>query len=502
MISFWKNAKDVRGRVFIPKFYDPGLEAERASLADTHNFIRLGDLVETGQISVSTGDEIGKAAYGTGDIPFVRTSDISNWETKSAPKQGVSRSIYDEYVKKQDVRSGDILLVRDGTYLIGTNCFVTALDREIVFQSHILKFRVIDNTALDPRILFLALNSRIVRRQIRSFQFTADTIDTIGHRYLDIIISIPKDARRVSMIAEEAQGALDTRVKGKSFIKQAPFLMEEALAENSSAKIYQFLDADIGQLGAGKQDTVTSEFGHFEAFWHSISSISDRILLPKYYDPEITEELRVLGRNCDCVSIGDLVASGKLEIATGDEIGKMAYGTGDIPFLRTSDFANWEVKHDPKQGVSGEIYEQYRASQDLQEEDILLVRDGTYLIGSSCMISGEDTTALYCGGLIKLRSNDRSALDPYLLLALLNSYIVKRQIRTKQFTRDVIDTLGPRLREVVLPIPKSATLRDEISTAVKIIVEQRISARQTIARLSRELDLMLPGGDSLEELSE
>ena len=38
-----------------------------------------------------------------------------------------------------------------------------------------------------------------------------------------------------------------------------------------------------------------------------------------------------------------------LSADTGVEIGKMAYGTGDIPFVRTSDLAQWEIKRDPKQ---------------------------------------------------------------------------------------------------------------------------------------------------------
>ena len=80
-------------------------------------------------------------AYGTGEIPFVRTSDISNWEIKTIPKQGVSVGIYESYNSNQDVRDKDILLVRDGTYLIGTNCFVTELDLPMLYQSHILKLR-------------------------------------------------------------------------------------------------------------------------------------------------------------------------------------------------------------------------------------------------------------------------------------------------------------------------------------------------------------------------
>ncbi|MGS0724259.1 hypothetical protein, partial [Shewanella sp. 30m-9] len=204
-----------------------------------------------------------------------------------------------------------------------------------------------------------------------------------------------------------------------------------------------------------KQDTVTSEFGHFETFWVDSKNIKERIYLPKYYDPEIIDELSNLSSTCDCVSIQELCNDNFLTVSTGDEIGKMAYGTGIIPFVRTSDFSNWELKHDPKQGVADEIYESYKKSQDVKAGDILLVRDGTYLIGTSCIITSEDEKMLFCGGLYKIRVNENDSIDQWLLLALLNSYLVKRQIRTKQFTRDVIDTIGKRLFEVVLPIPKS-----------------------------------------------
>ena len=103
----------------------------------------------------------------------------------------------------------------------------------------------------------------------------------------------------------------------------------------------------------------------------------------------INEDLDTLAETCDLVTIAELVEDGVLSLASGDEPGKMAYGTGTIPFVRTSDFANWEIKHDPKQGVSEQIYNAYATKEDVQAEDILLVRDGTYLIGNTCIITPE-----------------------------------------------------------------------------------------------------------------
>ncbi|HCY3310358.1 TPA: hypothetical protein O1M02_005197, partial [Escherichia coli] len=153
----------------------------------------------------------------------------------------------------------------------------------------------------------------------------------------------------------------------------------------------------------------------------------------------------------------------------------------------TSDFSNWEIKFDPKQGVSEEIYEEYKERQDIKENDILLVRDGTYLIGSSCIITAYDVKSLYCGGLYKIRVENDQELDPYLLLGILNTYIVKRQIRTKQFTRDVIDTIGKRIEEVILPIPKSNELRKKISDSIEHIVKERIDARMEMSKMSNTI---------------
>jgi hypothetical protein len=489
MIKFWIQSDKIRERVFIPKFYNPEIVTRLEQLKATHDCLRISEMMTAGTIAVGSGDEIGKAAYGTGDIPFVRTSDIVNWEIKAAPKQGVSQEIYEEYAPSQNVEQGDILLVRDGTYLIGVNCFVTKFDKQLLYQSHLIKLRVNDKAALDPRLLFLALNCDVVQRQLRSFQFTADIIDTIGRRFFDTVIPIPKDATVRDSLSARTEAALKTRMKGKAFIKHCPMLMEEVLRTGSAEPLAKFGAASEDEIVETLQhETISSEFGGFAYFWLYSDEIKDFILVPKYYEPSIREELAALESHCDVRSFAELRDSDAVRYHTGDEIGKMAYGTGNIPFLRTSDFSNWEVSHDPKQGVSRGIYDEYAEPEDVREHDILLVRDGTYLVGSSCIITEEDTRCLFCGGLLKIRTLKPDRLDPFLLLGLLNSYIVKRQIRTKQFTRDVIDTLGNRLDEVILPIPKSPAVRKAIADAVREVIQTRIDARHTISALATEIE--------------
>lgn len=210
-LGFLLPSNQIQNRIFVPKYYDPEIEAELEALTKTHNLLRLGDLQKNKSISVDTGVEIGKMAYGTGTIPFIRTSDLSNWEIKADFKHGVSREIYNEIKHKIDVRIGDILLVRDGTYLIGTSAIVTEADLPMLFQSHIYRVRVLKPQAISPWLLFACLNTPIVKRQIRSKQFTQDIIDTLGKRLAEIRIPVPKDAAVATKIGQEVEEIIGSR---------------------------------------------------------------------------------------------------------------------------------------------------------------------------------------------------------------------------------------------------------------------------------------------------
>jgi len=105
-----------------------------------------------------------------------------------------------------------------------------------------------------------------------------------------------------------------------------------------------------------------------------------------------------------------------------------------------------------------------------------------------CILTEKDTKILYCGGLYKLRIEKPEKIDPYLLLALLNAPIVRRQMRAKQFTRDIIDTLGKRLFEVLLPIPKDAELAARIAKETRSVIDTRAKLRDRTKEIALEVE--------------
>jgi type I restriction enzyme M protein len=212
-------------------------------------------------------------------------------------------------------------------------------------------------------------------------------------------------------------------------------------------------------------------------------------MIPKYYDPSINAELRSMHADFNMMTIGHLVDRHKIVASSGIEVGKMAYGTGDVPFVRTSDLGSWELRGQAKQLVAAELLDAFGEKLDAVAGDILLVRDGTYLVGTSALITEHDGPLLFSGGIYKLRCIDYEQLDPYLLIALLNMPIVRRQMRAKQFTRDVIDTLGRRLFEVVLPVPRSRSRRKEISDLVRATLAERSALRARMRDVVADLEV-------------
>jgi hypothetical protein len=485
--GFKISRSEIKRGIFLPKYYDPEISERLEALSHTHLLITLEQLIDDKHVHTATGNEIGKMSYGTGNIPFVRTSDVSNWEIKTDAKQGVSTEVFHRYGTAQDVRAGDIFFVRDGTYLIGQTALVMEADLPLLYQSHILKLRVAKNSPVSAFLLLACLSAPVVKRQIRSRKFTADIIDTIGDRYRELVLPIPRDQLLAEQIEREVQRLTAERSRLRDKIKKIPYWVEGTIAS---------LEEEVPDEAV----TGTSDQGN-TGFLMSSSLIRKSVFMPKYYDPKLEGKKAHFEKTHRLVSIGRLVRDGVLSWTTGIEVGKMAYGTGDIPFVRTSDISNWELKGDPKQAVSEDIYMANR--QDVIAGDIFVVRDGTYLVGTSCILTEADTRILYCGGLYKFRCEKRTELDPYLFLALLNSPFVRRQMRSKQFTRDIIDTLGKRIFEVLLPIPHDALLRRQIADETRNVIETRAKLRDRTKEIAFEVEgLDIAASETLDEMED
>lgn len=206
-LGFDLPENELKRNVFIPEYYNPEIKAELISLEKTgkYHLVSIGDLVKERVIEIRRGNEIGSRFYGTGSIPFVRTTDIVNWEIKIDPVKAVAEEIYDQYRKNQDVKENDILFVNDGTFLIGRTAMITRLDEKIIIQSHVKKIRALQPNRLSPFYLFYLLNSKIFRKQVESKTFVQATISTIGNRLSEIVLPVNYDPKEIERVEKEVK---------------------------------------------------------------------------------------------------------------------------------------------------------------------------------------------------------------------------------------------------------------------------------------------------------
>ena len=255
----------------------------------------------------------------------------------------------------------------------------------------------------------------------------------------------------------------------------------------------KILDDDIPEIAQNFEEFLvkgTINKG-IKGFVIKSSEIENNIYIPEHYNQELIEKLEKLSKdsNYELRTLNSLIKDDYIEVKRGNEIGSQFYGTGDIPFVRTSDIVNWEIKADPVKAVAYEVFDKYRTRQDIQENDILFVNDGTFLIGRSAMVTSLDKEIIIQSHLRKIRIKDNSYIDAFYLFYLLNLEIVQQQIKKKIFTQATLSTLGNRLGEVLLPIHKDEKVRQQIGLEIKKIFDQKVSNKKRMINIFKKYDI-------------
>ncbi|MFX0144552.1 MAG: N-6 DNA methylase [Candidatus Hodarchaeota archaeon] len=228
--KFFKiKCSQIKNKIFIPLYYT-GVEKTLKKLANDKSFslLTIRDLANKNIIYtnkggyIPRGDEIGSQVYGLGDIPFIRTSELNNWEINLDSYKKTSEELYEQYKFKQNIEKGDLLLVKDGgPNLIGKTAYITDLDTKIIIQSHIFQIKTLENDEMiDSYLLLYLLNLDIVQKQIQAITFVQGTIATIGNRIMEVILPIPSDMNKRVEISKHIKKIIEEKKKIRKQIEE------------------------------------------------------------------------------------------------------------------------------------------------------------------------------------------------------------------------------------------------------------------------------------------
>lgn len=187
----WQSVQIHHPDYLVPRYYaSRELTRDEESIIAEAKFVSLGALRDQKVLTVRKGHEVGSQAYGTGDIPFVRTSDVNNFEVSVDPTKGISEAVYEKYAPQQKLKPGDVLMVADGRYRIGTTALLTESNHRCVVQSHFRIISITNEAEIDPYELIFALTLPSVKTQLRNLVFIQSTLGTLGNRLLELEIPL------------------------------------------------------------------------------------------------------------------------------------------------------------------------------------------------------------------------------------------------------------------------------------------------------------------------
>ncbi len=356
------------------------------------------------------------------------------------------------------------------------------------------------NTSNPPQILFVELCLNLLKPGGLLGAILPESL--VSSKSYSFVVQYVQAKAEVVSVVGMPESLFKTSGKGGTHTKTVAVLFQKKPAKAKRATVF-FAEAKwCGHDSRGRTvplndvPKITANFAEFKKCGRvsqghlGVSVVRERVglnLAPRAFEFDADVEADGLAETHEVIAIKDLVKDDVLSISTGDEVGKMAYGTGEIPFVRTSDISNWEVKLDPKHNVSEEVYKRYQASQDVQPNDILMVKDGTYLIGVCAIVTKYDIPMLFQSHIYKIRVRHPERLSPFLLLAALNSSFVQRQIKSFCVSQDIIDSLGDKIHQLRIAIPKAKAKQQRIADLVEKVISDRIEARELARKACEEI---------------
>ena len=218
--------------VLVPRYYlgRRNLPNESADFI----YISVGELLEQEIIDAWDGHGSPPAIEkGQGEVPYIRVSDIVNWELYRNPTTGVREEVWEEFTaNKLPPEQEDIIFVRRGSYRIGTVAMVSPRDTKLIFTRELLTIRVMNQAnsyGITPYYLLALLSSKSVYEQCANLTFMDTTLPNIGNRWTELRLEISQNPMERLKIHNAVKSALDQKWAAQNTIDALRKTMNELI---------------------------------------------------------------------------------------------------------------------------------------------------------------------------------------------------------------------------------------------------------------------------------
>jgi type I restriction enzyme M protein len=193
---------------------------------------------------------------------------------------------------------------------------------------------------------------------------------------------------------------------------------------------------------------------------------------------------------CELFSVGELIDSHEIVVTSGHGSPMSHFkGRGTVPYIKVSDIKNWRMNENPKYFIPEGAADQLRRDRPLKAFDLVTPTRATRNIGLFAVVMPWQTHAVLTREIAVWRIAESSArIDSWLLLAMMSLKVVNDQFKYLVLMQMNREDLGMRYREVLLPIPKDQSRREQWAGPIRDFFMAQTNARKSYDTLSRHLN--------------
>lgn len=194
--QFTVDANEVFGKgVIVPAYFDRRFNAPiEDTLKQLHvSGVTLGELIDSGTLAVRQGHGSPGNDQRTGEIPYIKVSDIRALRMNINPTNLIPRKVAESFWRGADsgLAAWDVLTPNRASSNIGEFAIVMPGEEQVVLTKEMFIFRVKDASTWSPFYLFWALCLQAVREQWRRITLMQTNREDCGDRYREIILPAP-----------------------------------------------------------------------------------------------------------------------------------------------------------------------------------------------------------------------------------------------------------------------------------------------------------------------
>jgi len=185
----------------VPVYFDERPQREFETLLENDDFdgwssASLGDLIAKGWVRATAGHGSPSADLRTGEVPYIKVSDIRAGLVNINPSNRVSNVVAERFWGGSDsgLQAWDLITPIRTSKNIGEFAVLMPGQERVVLTKEMLVLRATEDAPFDNFYLLWAMTLKAVRRQWGRVIFMQTNREDVGARYREIQVPIPPAA--------------------------------------------------------------------------------------------------------------------------------------------------------------------------------------------------------------------------------------------------------------------------------------------------------------------